>query len=153
VEVLKAAAAQRLTDGQQALDLGLADTGSSGAPLEIVSSQASHLWDGLCRACGVLGFDSVLNSDEVLRDLVLARIIEPTSKDRCRAVCSPRPGSPPRLIAPSSGVCRRSPGRPKRSNGRLEALRRNVLGFRNLAHYRIRSLLHCGNLIQQINAL
>jgi transposase len=38
-------------------------------------------------------------------------------------------------------------------NGRLEALRRNALGFRNLTHYRIRSLLHCGNLIQQINAL
>lgn len=38
-------------------------------------------------------------------------------------------------------------------NGRLEALRRNALGFRNLTHYRIRSLLHCGNLIQQIDAL
>ena len=38
-------------------------------------------------------------------------------------------------------------------NGRLEALRRNALGFRNLTHYRLRSLLHCGNLIQQINAL
>ena len=38
-------------------------------------------------------------------------------------------------------------------NGHLEALRRNALGFRNLTHYRLRSLLHCGNLIQQINAL
>jgi len=38
-------------------------------------------------------------------------------------------------------------------NGRLEALRRNALGFRNLTHYRIRSLLHCGNLGGQINAL
>ena len=38
-------------------------------------------------------------------------------------------------------------------NGRLEALRRNALGFRNLTHYRIRSLLHCGNLTPQINAL
>ena len=38
-------------------------------------------------------------------------------------------------------------------NGRLEALRRNALGFRNLTHYRIRSLLHCGNLARQINAL
>ena len=37
--------------------------------------------------------------------------------------------------------------------GRLEALRRNALGFRNLTHYRIRSLLHCGNLAQLINAL
>ena len=38
-------------------------------------------------------------------------------------------------------------------NGRLEALRRNALGFRNLTHYRLRSLLHCGNLAQQIDAL
>jgi len=38
-------------------------------------------------------------------------------------------------------------------NGRLEALRRNALGFRNLTHYRMRSLLHCGNLIQRIDAL
>ena len=38
-------------------------------------------------------------------------------------------------------------------NGRLEALRRNALGFRNLTHYRLRSLLHCGNLVQQIDAL
>lgn len=38
-------------------------------------------------------------------------------------------------------------------NGRLEALRRNALGFRNLTHYRIRSLLHCGNLAQHIDAL
>ena len=38
-------------------------------------------------------------------------------------------------------------------NGRLEALRRNALGFRNLTHYRLRSLLHCGNLAQLIHAL
>ena len=38
-------------------------------------------------------------------------------------------------------------------NGRLEALRRNALGFRNLTHYRLRSLLHCGNLAHRINAL
>ena len=38
-------------------------------------------------------------------------------------------------------------------NGRLEALRRNALGFRNLTHYRLRSLLHCGNLVQLIDAL
>jgi transposase len=38
-------------------------------------------------------------------------------------------------------------------NGRLEALRRNALGFRNLAHYRIRSLLHSGALHALVNAL
>jgi transposase len=31
-------------------------------------------------------------------------------------------------------------------DGRLEALRTNVLGFRNLTHYRIRSILHSGAL-------
>jgi transposase len=38
-------------------------------------------------------------------------------------------------------------------NGRLEALRRNALGFRNLTHYRWRSLLHSGALLQIVNAL
>lgn len=38
-------------------------------------------------------------------------------------------------------------------SGRLEALRRNTLGFRNLTNYRIRSLVHCGNLTQQIGGL
>jgi transposase len=38
-------------------------------------------------------------------------------------------------------------------NGRLEALRRNALGFRNLTHYRWRSLLHSGALHQLVNAL
>ncbi len=38
-------------------------------------------------------------------------------------------------------------------NGRLEALRRNALGFRNITHYRWRSLLHSGALHQLVNAL
>jgi hypothetical protein len=80
LEALKAAAAQRLAEGQQALDLGLDSCGIAGAPLEIVGSRAEHLWDALCRVYVVLGFDRVLDGDEVLRDLVLARIIEPTSK-------------------------------------------------------------------------
>jgi hypothetical protein len=40
----------------------------------------THLWDGLCTAYRVLGFESVTQGDNVFRDLVLARIIEPTSK-------------------------------------------------------------------------
>jgi hypothetical protein len=39
-----------------------------------------HLWDGLCRAYDVLGFPQATGHDEVFRQLVLARIIEPTSK-------------------------------------------------------------------------
>jgi transposase len=48
----------------------------------------------------------------------------------------------------------RTPNGPTEAiNGRLEALPRNALGFRNLTYYRIRSLLHCGNLTELIDAL
>ena len=88
VEALKAAARQRLADGQGALDLGLNTVGVDGEPLEIVASKSSHLWEALCRAYQVLGFDTAAGGDEVLRDLVLARIIEPTSKaDSLRVLC------------------------------------------------------------------
>ena len=40
----------------------------------------TYLWDGLCAVYRVLGFDAVAKGDNVFRDLVLARIIEPTSK-------------------------------------------------------------------------
>jgi Transposase DDE domain len=80
VEALKAAARQRLAEGQGALDLGLNTTGVDGEPLEIVASKSSHLWEALCRAYQILGFDIATGGDEVFRDLVLARIIEPTSK-------------------------------------------------------------------------
>jgi Transposase DDE domain len=40
----------------------------------------THLWDGLCTAYRILGFESATKGDNVFRDLVLARIIEPTSK-------------------------------------------------------------------------
>ncbi|MBP2329588.1 hypothetical protein JOF56_009973 [Kibdelosporangium banguiense] len=39
-----------------------------------------HLWDALGHAYDELGFDAATDGDEVLRSLVLARIIEPTSK-------------------------------------------------------------------------
>jgi hypothetical protein len=79
-EALAAVAAQRLAEGQLVLDLGLEATGVGGGPLEITCSRAGHLWDALCRAYQALGLDRVLDGDAVLRDLVLARIIEPTSK-------------------------------------------------------------------------
>ena len=40
----------------------------------------SHLWTPCDRPTGVLGFDEAAGRDEVFRQLVLARIIEPTSK-------------------------------------------------------------------------
>jgi hypothetical protein len=61
------------------LDLGVtAPPGSE--PLPITSSQMTHLWNGLCSAYRILGFESAAMGDNVFRDLVLARIIEPTSK-------------------------------------------------------------------------
>jgi Transposase DDE domain len=79
LEALKAAARQRLAAGQGELDLGLGGPGPSG-PLEIASSRAGHLLDALSRAYDALGFPQAAGHDEVFRQLVLARIIEPTSK-------------------------------------------------------------------------
>lgn len=76
---LKAAAAERLAAGQAVLDLGVAGPPGS-EPLAITSSQMSHLWDALCAAYRILGFESAAKGDTVFRDLVLARIVEPTSK-------------------------------------------------------------------------
>jgi hypothetical protein len=79
LEALKAAARQRLAAGQGELDLGLDGPGPSG-PLEIASSRMGCLLDALCRAYDALGFPQATGHDEVFRQLVLARIIEPTSK-------------------------------------------------------------------------
>jgi hypothetical protein len=79
VAALKAAAAQRLAAGQAQLDLGLAARSESD-PLPITSSKAAQLWDALCCAYEVLGFEEAAGEDESFRQLVLARIIEPTSK-------------------------------------------------------------------------
>lgn len=76
---LKAVAAERLAGGQTVLDLGVAAPAGT-SPLPITSSQMTALWDGLCAAYRILGFESAAKGDTVFRDLVLARIIEPTSK-------------------------------------------------------------------------
>jgi hypothetical protein len=76
---LKAAAAERLAAGQTELDLGISGHLEPGT-LPILSSQMTPLWETLCVAYRALGFESAAKSDNVFRDLVLARIIEPTSK-------------------------------------------------------------------------
>jgi hypothetical protein len=43
-------------------------------------SVGGHLRDALCRSYEVLGFEQATSGDEVFRQLVLARIIEPASK-------------------------------------------------------------------------
>ncbi len=81
LEALWAAAARRLAGGQGVLDLNIGDRAAElpSGTVEIVSSRAGHLWDGLCHVFEVLGFAAV-TGDAVFRDLVLARVIEPTSK-------------------------------------------------------------------------
>jgi hypothetical protein len=76
---LRAAAAERLAAGQAELDLGVACRPGS-VPLPITSSRAAYLWDALGRGYDVLGFDEAAGGDDVFRQLVLARIVEPTSK-------------------------------------------------------------------------
>jgi Transposase DDE domain len=78
VEVLKAVARQRLHANQDSLDFG--DGRPMGATLPILSTRCQHLWDALCSAYRVLGFDAACDHDEVFQALVLARLIEPTSK-------------------------------------------------------------------------
>jgi hypothetical protein len=83
--VLMEIARQRLLPGQDSLDLA-----PSGAPAAVSASSgvgagarveamcSRLLWDVLAGAYERLGFDAV--GDETFKDLVLARIIEPTSK-------------------------------------------------------------------------
>jgi hypothetical protein len=81
VELLKAVARQRLAAGQQELDLRLPDSpANQRAALPITSSRMGRLLDALCRGYDALGFAAVTGRDEVFKALVLARIIEPTSK-------------------------------------------------------------------------
>ena len=79
VELLKAAARQRLAAGQGELDLGL-DAAAPGGPLPITASRMGCLLDALERAYRALGFHEASGGDEVFEQLVLARIIEPVSK-------------------------------------------------------------------------
>lgn len=79
LELLKAAARQRLAAGQGELDLGL-DSAAPGGPLPITSSRMGVLLDALAQAYRVLGLQGATGGDEVFAQLVLARIIEPVSK-------------------------------------------------------------------------
>jgi hypothetical protein len=83
--VLMEIARQRLLPGQDSFDLAPSDapasvSGSSGAGAgaRVAGMSSQLLWDVLAGAYERLGFDVV--GDETFKDLVLARIIEPTSK-------------------------------------------------------------------------
>jgi hypothetical protein len=77
--VLMQAARERLNEGQAELDLGLdAAVQTSPGRARVVTTASQVLWDVLVEAYRFLGFDVL--KDEAFMKLVLARIIEPTSK-------------------------------------------------------------------------
>ena len=79
--VLMARARRRLHEGQEVLDLdvgGLEDDGVPERPGLITSKRSALLWEVLTGAYARLGFDAI--GDEAFAQLVLARLIEPTSK-------------------------------------------------------------------------
>jgi hypothetical protein len=81
LEALKAAARQALTAVPLKLGPGPARPGRDHPrPLEIASSRMGHLLDALSRAYDALGLPQAAEDDEVFRQLMLVRIIEPTSK-------------------------------------------------------------------------
>lgn len=79
--VLMAQARRRVHEGQETLDLeiaGLEDEGVPQRPGLITSKRSALLWQVLTEVYARLGFDGI--DDEAFAQLVLARIIEPTSK-------------------------------------------------------------------------
>jgi Transposase DDE domain len=87
VELLKAVARERLAAGQGVLDLQMQAPAASSdvvalppGALPIRSSRMGHLGDGLAGVFERLGLGEAAGGDAVFRALVLARIIEPSSK-------------------------------------------------------------------------
>ena len=113
LELLKAVARQRMQAGQGEFDLGLDRAGSParpGAALPITSTRMRYLTEALTCAFTALGLDIASGGDEVFAALVLARIIEPTSKlDSLRVLEEAGIGAPsyPTVKRPPIGVRRR----------------------------------------------
>jgi len=81
LEALMALARRRMHEGQGTLDLGAlggVDEGTDARPAPITSKRSALLWQVLTGAYVRLGFDVL--ADEAFAQLVLARLIEPTSK-------------------------------------------------------------------------
>ena len=76
--VLVAEAQRRLRPGQESLDLGLEDRPSRTRTGVITGKRSAVLWRVLIEAYTRLGFDTL--EDDAFREVVLARVIEPTSK-------------------------------------------------------------------------
>ena len=77
--VLVEIARQRLHPGQESFDLAAGSSpAGAGVGAPITSTRSRLLWDTLTSAYAALGFEVL--GDEAFRAMVLARIIEPTSK-------------------------------------------------------------------------
>jgi hypothetical protein len=76
--VLMAEARRRLRPGQQSLDLQVAGTPPESRSGVITGKRSAVLWRVLSTVYARLGFDVL--ADEAFRQLVLARVVEPTSK-------------------------------------------------------------------------
>ena len=97
---LKEVAGQRLNAGRLSLDLpGLSGTdvagegppapAGAGGVAPITSNRMGVLLEALEAAWRAVGLDGLDGADEVFRRLVIARLIEPTSKqDSLRGACS-----------------------------------------------------------------
>jgi hypothetical protein len=85
VELLKAAAVQRIAAGQDELPLGT-PAKTEPAALEITSTRMGRLLDAVGYAYRQLGLDVAAGRDQVFEQLVTARIIEPTSKEDARVL-------------------------------------------------------------------
>jgi hypothetical protein len=76
--VLLAEARRRLRPGQDAFDLKVAGMQDEGRPGVITGKRSAVLWRALATVYDRLGFNAL--DDEAFKQLVLARIVEPTSK-------------------------------------------------------------------------
>ena len=77
---LVAVAKSKIHAGQQTFDLdALTPTAPTGAAPTVTGSRSRVLWDVLEAAYRRLGFDAAVD-DDVFMKLVLARVVEPTSK-------------------------------------------------------------------------
>jgi len=75
---LMAEARRRILPGQGSLDLDVDDADGTTRPGVITGKTSAILWQVLTHAYARLGFDAV--ADEAFAQLVMARIVEPTSK-------------------------------------------------------------------------
>ncbi len=79
--VLMSAGREKLAQGQLAFDFAEVSPARVDAPAVVQGQESRILWQVLCRAYEQLGFDAAVGGDEGFRQMVLARLVEPTSKE------------------------------------------------------------------------